>query len=100
MWTIQQAIELCRKFETALVPKRFHVALGGSVLYRGMSGKDLDIFVYPHKSNSYKWEYAEKVLEELGVEFVRECEHAPYGDEKRVKEARYMDKRIDFFFVK
>lgn len=99
MWTIIEGINLANRLEVALEREFFHCALGGSVLHSGTSEKDLDIFVYPHSSKDFcGWRTAEAVIEQRGCEFVRICEHK--YDDKLVKEARYMGKRIDFFFVK
>ena len=49
-WTRDQAIELATNLEAALGEKAgIHVALTGSCLYRGTSGKDADILLYPRK---------------------------------------------------
>lgn len=45
--TLEQALPVIRDIETKLIPHGAHCALGGSVLHRGESEKDLDIFVYP-----------------------------------------------------
>lgn len=45
--TIEQALPVIRDIEAKLIPHGAHCALGGSVLHRGESEKDLDIFVYP-----------------------------------------------------
>lgn len=48
MWTLREALQLMPKFEAIAKIMGYHVALGGSVMYNGMSIKDLDIIVYPH----------------------------------------------------
>lgn len=48
MWTLETAVPVARQLEALLVPLKAHVALGGSVLRDGASGKDLDLFVYSH----------------------------------------------------
>lgn len=100
MWTLIEGINLVNRLEVALKLKNFHCALGGSVLHKGTSEKDLDIFVYPHSSldDFDHWNAAELVLEQCGCKLVRTCNHK--YDDKIVKEYRYMGKRIDFFFVK
>lgn len=101
MWTLDEAVATCRMFELALKANGFHCALGGSVLHRGTSQKDVDIFVYPHQADPegevVDWDKAEKVLATLGARITRSCSHQ--YDLKRVKEASFDGKRIDFFFL-
>lgn len=99
MWNLDDAVALCRVFETALKRIGFHVALGGSVLYRGESDKDLDVFVYPHATGEMEpeWDKVETTLAVLGCSLRRNCNHR--YDSKTVKEFEYGGKRIDFFFV-
>lgn len=51
MWTHEEALVLIRKLEPLLAHAGFHVGLGGSVLHRGESWKDLDIIVFPHDAS-------------------------------------------------
>lgn len=52
--TLEQALPVIRDIETKLIPHGAHCALGGSVLHRGESEKDLDIFVYPRNCEEPK----------------------------------------------
>lgn len=47
-WTLAEAVELCKRAETLARTMNMHVALTGSVLYGGGTGKDLDILVWGH----------------------------------------------------
>lgn len=47
MWDTISGLAFCRALERAL-DGRWHVAMGGSVMYAGFSGKDLDVVVRPH----------------------------------------------------
>jgi hypothetical protein len=47
-WTLEEGVLLCRLVEQTVIPAGYHCALGGGVLHRGESDKDLDIFIYPH----------------------------------------------------
>lgn len=49
MWTIAEALVLLPSIEEIAKVCGYHIALGGSVMYRGESKKDLDIIVYKHK---------------------------------------------------
>lgn len=50
-YTTQDALDIARQLEPLLVPHGIHVAIGGSLVYRGDSEKDIDIFLYPHNRN-------------------------------------------------
>lgn len=47
MWTKDQAIELITKVWNGVSIYGYHIALTGSVLYKGASDNDLDIVLYP-----------------------------------------------------
>lgn len=49
-WTLARGAALARTIEATL-GGMYHVTLGGSVLLRGWSNKDLDLFVYPHDAS-------------------------------------------------
>lgn len=64
--TLEQALPVVRDIETKLIPLGAHCALGGSVLHRGESHKDLDIFVYPRNCEQTQTpEQLIKILEHL-----------------------------------
>lgn len=52
--TLEQALPIIRGIECELSSRGAHCALGGSVLHRGESEKDLDIFVYPRNCEEPK----------------------------------------------
>ena len=45
MWTLQEALQLIRDLQPQLKPLHYHVALGGGVLNKGTSQKDLDLYL-------------------------------------------------------
>lgn len=47
VWTMQSALELVRALQPMLHEVRHHIALGGGVLNKGKSFKDLDLYVLP-----------------------------------------------------
>lgn len=51
-WELVEGIAIARRLEAFCAPLGFHVALGGSVLHKGISTKDLDIFIYPHHTDT------------------------------------------------
>jgi len=58
--TLEQALPIVRGIEYELASRGAHCALGGSVLHRGESAKDLDIFVYPR--NCHRTQTPEELL--------------------------------------
>lgn len=100
-WTIEDGVKLCRELEPHLIQIGYHVALGGSVLVSGLSKKDLDVFVYPHKSNHTM--EPDLLMKHIGrlwtFERFSECTHSKYGDNKIVYFSVINGRRVDFFFV-
>lgn len=47
-YTLDDAIRHARPLEAPMAALGFHVAIGGSLVYRGTSEKDIDIFIYEH----------------------------------------------------
>ena len=45
-WTLQQAVEICRRIEAICPPHGCHVALTGGTLYQFDERKDLDLLFY------------------------------------------------------
>ena len=103
MWNILEALELCRTYNSILSQHNAHIALTGSVLFKGDSTKDLDLIVYPRKTSG-KIIVPEEICNLLGLVFVddRTQQHAEYtdSDEKMVIFAKTVDnRRIDLFFL-
>lgn len=100
MWTLQEARILCEQVEIALRAMGAHVALGGSCLYRGSSDKDVDLFIYPHKTTAFPSEnLVVSSLCQIGFKFMRELPREQYGDGKRVLQFEYQEKRVDVFMM-
>lgn len=96
LWTLEQGLALARKLEIIAGTLNAHIALGGGVLHRGHSMKDVDIFVYPHKkSRDFSHE---KLLKRFGAQKVSKV--ANYDDEKYVYYCEIDGKRVDVFFVR
>jgi hypothetical protein len=47
MWTLKEALTLVRTLQPKLWQRSYHMALGGGVLNRGDSHKDLDLYIFP-----------------------------------------------------
>ena len=101
--TLEQAIEIARVVEKQLLLFNYnnaHCALGGSCLHKGRSDKDVDIIVYPHKSEyPYSIDKMIELLTLAGFNTFQERDHAAYGDGKTVYLAYYNGTRVDFFFL-
>ena len=97
LWTLDEAIKLVRELEEVVKPVGYHCALGGSVLMRGESKKDLDIFVYPHQAPHDRESDLIVALGGYGLQAKRVVEF--YADEKRVIFTKLNGKRIDLFLV-
>jgi tRNA nucleotidyltransferase (CCA-adding enzyme) len=101
-WTLEEGLALARDLEKKIkrVYNHYHVALGGSVLHRGSSTKDLDIFIYPHKSDQLDREYLNNSLKEFGfVDAQDRTEiHSDYNHKEVIKYS-YNGKRVDIFFL-
>lgn len=95
MWTLEEAVELVRSLEPAAIKHGYHLALGGSVLMAGQSDKDLDLFLYPHKTTES--DYPEAVITKMGICVIGARPHEVYGDDKLVFECRIRVKRVDVF---
>ncbi len=105
LWTLDEALLLVRHLEDAVVP-HFHVALGGSVLIRGWSDKDVDVVIYPHNKTRAS-PPAEDLLQKAGLTVVfnstqmRKKWGSEYGttDTKSIERWDWKGRRVDIFFL-
>jgi hypothetical protein len=97
-WTLDDGVTFARQLELSVIDYGYHIALGGSVLHKGESKKDLDIFVYPHTTEQCLRQQVMVALQLFGVKWLNvQCKH--YHDDKIVRSGEYQNKRIDFFFL-
>lgn len=113
-WTLETAAPVARMVEGVALDFGYHVALGGGVLYRGESEKDLDIFVYLHTT----FDSANKVeikrspvqlmeqLQSVGFTPLTDkgkgsgaCEGPQVGRYKQVFRALFNSRRVDIIFL-
>lgn len=47
IWTLQQGLDLVRTIQPRLHHMGYHVAIGGGVINKGYSTKDLDLYFFP-----------------------------------------------------
>jgi hypothetical protein len=101
MWTRETAFQFLEPLEKFLADNGYHCALGGGVMYKGTSDKDLDVIVYPHNRDNcvlvdMLWERLRGFLSpRKAVKAGGSCR-----DSKDVRVFYVADRRIDFFFLK
>lgn len=98
-WTLEEGIALARRLEPIAIELNSHIALGGGVLHRGSSEKDVDIFVYPRDKSTAFHPLPSVLLKAFGVSYFKETEASYKFDTKKVFFAILDGKRVDFFFV-
>lgn len=100
MWTLDEAIAVARIIEAHIIPAGYHCALGGGVLHKGTSDKDLDIFIYPHNGRSLNPALVRLKLQLAGCKLMHKHGLSANSKDTKVIELwEYKGKRIDFFFV-
>lgn len=96
-WNVDQGLALCADLENILKDCGAHVALGGSLMYRGFSLKDCDIVVYPHVQGSLK---VTKIISKLGdFGFVESQSNGSFEKGPQIWIAEKDKKRVDFLFM-
>ena|SRR5690348_6488256 len=97
MWDTGQAIKFCRALEEKTEAMGLHVAFGGSVLHKGYSEKDLDVFVYPHFKENEHFSFNGFICSIMDAYEAKICPF--YKDTKVVYVGHEGTKRIDFFLL-
>lgn len=54
MWSMDAALAFIRELQPALHSRLYHVAMGGGVLNKGFSEKDLDLYLFPFDNAVYE----------------------------------------------
>jgi hypothetical protein len=99
VWDLATGIVVARKVEAVVTKHGGHCALGGSVMYKGASDKDLDIFVYPHDTGlPFKRGAIIDGLNKIG--FTHKYENKSPYITKDVEIFEYQGRRVDVFFLK
>jgi hypothetical protein len=101
-WQLTEGVEFARHVEREAIQHGYHVALGGSVLHRGESDKDVDLIVYPHKTSEVRLSPEEFVGKLKDAALFRDFEprpHGHYGDGKTVFACHTVTgRRVDLIF--
>lgn len=103
IWTLRQGIKLVRKLQPALHARHYHVALGGGVLNKGWSVKDLDLYFMPFDQDEPVRDILPFLEEQFGPsQPIGQTEYArntPSAYAQKVKFLEYAGGRIDAFIV-
>jgi len=105
MWRREEAVWVIERLEPVMANLGAHVALAGSVAYRGTSDKDLDLILYPHQAVEgvpFDWFLAKVELEKFfAAPAIVDC-----GGTSQLRDAKKVSwlttpkgKRVDFFFL-
>jgi hypothetical protein len=91
LWSLADAVVLAVQVEQHLKPVNTHVALGGSVMYRGHSFKDLDLILYPHGAGTEVFSKPQVLarLKEVGFSVI-DC-HKPRSPEDALDDAEAVE---------
>lgn len=106
-WVLEDAIKLVRLIEPVIRPFGFHSALGGGVLQRGSSAKDVDIMLY-QRSHEVAGTFSDVLTALKTIGFGDKfylCKGDKYadptfGDFKSVYVTEFFGKRVDLFFFR
>ncbi len=108
MWTIEDALMWIRRMQPELSSVGYHVALGGGVLNKGFSMKDLDLYLLPFEMRhdmSASDQQALSVMERLtgvkGIPFNSGDTEYPEDQTFKARVKMYLDsnRRIDVFIA-
>jgi len=107
-WTLEEASAFTNALHQKLQP-HYCVGLTGSVLYRGKGKYDLDVIVFPSKSQHWSFEELYSLLKAAGMQQLRDVTAVrrewarKYGshDRKHVEIWQTAEgKRVDLFFLR
>lgn len=110
MWTLDEALNLIREIQPQLRLQNYHVTLGGGVLNKGNSIKDLDLYFLPLEDDSVHPD-DRKIIDPVAVMTImyKICDSYGEGMEEYeglrityTQKLRYMtkdNKQIDVFIV-
>lgn len=106
MWHLQEALQLIRNIQPNVRKFGYHICLGGSILNKGMSDNDLDLYFIPLEPDSDEPESNRLLLTDyLFTIFGAPEINEDYSDEESVYSLKSIyaygpnGKRIDAFIV-
>lgn len=107
-WTLEEASAFIDALHQKLQP-HYCVGLTGGVLYRGRSRHDLDVIVFPSKSDHWKPAEVQILLVSAGLWLVRTREEVrrEWGQRYKSNDRKHVEiwqtsegKRVDVFFLR
>lgn len=105
-YTLDDAVKIARIAQATLKDHNFHVTLGGSCLTKGVSSKDIDLFIYPHNDNTTFMDENNinklvDILSEIGFDKTTydRTYHTEPQDGRIVHVTTFMGSRVDIFFM-
>lgn len=103
MWTLKEALDFVRELQPIIKHYNYCIAIGGSIINKGESSKDLDLIVHPLLTKfPFDKTFVDTLLVERGYvdRSNRTIDHK--NDDKEVWAYFNPDlnKRIDIFFLK
>lgn len=100
-YNTEDAVNLCIRLEPVVSRHGYHLAIGGSLAYRGTSTKDIDILIYPHNSGMECGRaHLIALLKSHGfTELERNSELPATAIPDVWKSMSTNGKRVDFFFM-
>lgn len=97
MWNLKQALQIIKIVQKIAPKYNYNCALTGSVIFKGISNKDIDIILYNNKSTVVSNLSALRFeLVKLGFIKWEQRLHHKQLDFKIVFKCEYKGKRIDF----
>ena len=99
VWMLEEAVPVCQELEKHLAPD-VHVALGGSVLYKGWSDNDLDIMLYLH-DNAARWdnEIIKGKLAKFNFTEINQLGRYGANNQRSIYEAFYHGRKVNLFLL-
>lgn len=73
-YDLEDGINICKYIEPILAENGLHCALAGSLVYKGWSNKDIDIFIYNHRPSDVESTHPIKVTALLKEIFKKRIE--------------------------
>ena len=111
-WTLEDGLDMARQLRRVAAGYGWHVAIGGGVVHRGWSNKDLDLVMFPHDStretfNTRMIGDIGSILSKSGWELYRTVgEMHSYWETKGSKDRKWVEvwktpdgKRVDLIWM-
>jgi|SRR5579885_1074775 len=109
MWTLSEALVLIQQLRPLLHAVKHDCGLTGSVMYAGMSQKDVDVIIYPYNVNDHTFRHVDvhialtKLLTQVNdKDLVQERWKMNYSDDSKHVEVwkDSQGRRVDLFFMR